>query len=202
MVSNIKGIDVGGVDTWDISARTSLATIFFGNTQLNIDISNWDVSSVANLGAFNWYGSNGGVTGWQSWNLSSWTNGSFIFKWLSAPNATGVSGLNTTPHTSLWNGWSFGSNLTSGYNFFGMLAYMFIQDANVIRDWVIAIANDPNTPNDLVLDGDVLTDSSPVYLAAAPDTGVTISSLNLTADSSFNAAVSTLQGKGWTVANF
>jgi hypothetical protein len=191
------------ISTWDVSNVTQLRFFSAYNTYLSSDLSNWDVSNVNHLGVFAAKASLGQFTGWQNWNLSSFTGLSNTLNRISdtpSPATAGYTLPNRVPVTSWFDGWVFDPTVTS-FSFTGMFAESLLSDASVIGDWIISMANDINTPDNLSLDGNNLSSNFPIYLSANPTTFVYISNLGLSSDPGVSAAISTLQGKGWTITN-
>lgn len=193
------------ISTWDVSNVTNLKNLSSFNTYLSSDLSNWDVSNVTALNTFATYASLGQFTGWQNWNLSSFTSpGSFgTIQRISAtpsPASAGYTLPNRVPVTSWFDGWVFDPTVTS-FSFYGMFIETLLSDASVIGDWIISMANDVNTPDNLNLNANDL-DFIGVYLSPAQSSPVKINSLGLSSDPGVSAAISTLQGKGWTITNF
>lgn len=197
--SSLNGFNAD-ISTWDVSNATSLNLFIAFNTYMSSDLSSWNTSNVESLLYFAYYSSAGQLTGWQNWDLSSIDGDTANDLYFYSYTRDGVGLPNRVAITALWDGWVFDPTVTS-FNFNSFLGYALLQDADVIGDWIISMANDASTPDDLSLDGNAI-DGPGVYLASAPTTRVSISSLGLSSDPDVSAAISTLTGKGWTITNF
>jgi hypothetical protein len=193
------GVNATGLDTWDLSGidgtgNTSYdrAYQFLAFSPSSNDLSSWDMSGVKSISAFFKKGGNPATSGFWNWDLGSLSD----LAQLAGPFES-IAGEVTVPQ--LWDGWVFA---TSGITFYqsyfnNMLTGASVTNEDVLKNWIISIANDVNTPNNGILDGTLIAPSLIVN-------GITTDfpTLNLSADPNVSSAISTLTGKGWTIANF
>ncbi|MEC3881463.1 BspA family leucine-rich repeat surface protein, partial [Parapedobacter sp. 10938] len=111
-------LQITATDAPDLSAVTTMRSMFFGATSLNSDLNHWDVSNVTDMGGLFFGASafNGNISSWDvshvfnmgqmfqsaaafdgdlsGWDVSGVTNMSIMFAGASAFTGTGLSGWN------------------------------------------------------------------------------------------------------------
>ena len=193
------GVNATGLDTWDLSGidgtgdqQNNRVYQFLAFNPSSNDLSSWDVSGATSFAQFFKKGGNPATSGFWNWNLSSLSDLHQLGNMFES-----TSGEVTVPQ--LWNGWVFAtSGITYYISYFrSMLTNSHVANEDVLKNWIISLANDANTPNNGILDG------NDVALGGFIVNGVTtsFSALNLSADPNVASAISTLTGKGWTISN-